>query len=77
MTSAQPASEGTIAVVAGRHDNPVGGDRAASVDGAYRGHPSSLNGAVFTRAVRSFSANIDLALDVAHTCAGPIVRPLR
>ncbi|NMO34969.1 aldehyde dehydrogenase family protein [Streptomyces sp. GMY01] len=70
MVYAQPGTEGSIVEFARRYDNFIGGDWVAPVEGRYFDNPSPVDGKVFCEVVRSSAADVELALDAAHTAAG-------
>ncbi|MGW4319706.1 acetaldehyde dehydrogenase ExaC [Streptomyces sp. NPDC004684] len=70
MVYAQPGTEGSIVEFARRYDNFIGGDWVAPVEGRYFDNPSPVDGKVFCEVARSSAADVELALDAAHTAAG-------
>ncbi|MEU2877806.1 MULTISPECIES: aldehyde dehydrogenase family protein [unclassified Streptomyces] len=70
MVYAQPGAEGSIVEFARRYDNFIGGDWVAPVEGRYFDNPSPVDGKVFCEVARSSAADVELALDAAHTAAG-------
>ncbi|MBF6161432.1 aldehyde dehydrogenase [Nocardia cyriacigeorgica] len=69
MTYAKPGAEGSIVSYAARYDNFIGGDWTAPVEGQYFENPSPVDGQTFTEVARSTAADVELALDAAHTAA--------
>jgi aldehyde dehydrogenase len=70
MAYAQPGTDGSIVSFAHRYDNFIGGDWVAPVEGRYFDNVSPVNGKVFCEVARSSAADIELALDAAHTATG-------
>ncbi|MEV7126830.1 aldehyde dehydrogenase family protein [Streptomyces sp. NPDC093260] len=69
MVYAQPGTEGSIVEFARRYDNFIGGEWVAPVEGRYFDNPSPVDGKVFCEVARSSAADVELALDAAHTAA--------
>ncbi|MFI2645715.1 aldehyde dehydrogenase family protein [Streptomyces sp. NPDC018610] len=69
MVYAQPGTEGSIVDFARRYDNFIGGEWVAPVEGRYFDNPSPVDGKVFCEVARSSAADVELALDAAHTAA--------
>lgn len=69
MTYAKPGAEGSIVSYAARYDNFIGGEWTAPVEGQYFENPSPVDGQTFTEVARSTAADVELALDAAHTAA--------
>ncbi|MGO1048702.1 acetaldehyde dehydrogenase ExaC [Crossiella sp. CA198] len=69
MAYAQPGTEGSIVRFAARYDNFIGGKWVPPVDGRYFDNPSPVTGQTFCEVARSGAADIELALDAAHTAA--------
>ena len=69
MVYAQPGTEGSIVSFGRRYDNFIGGDWVAPVEGQYFENPSPVTGEVFCEVARSTAADVELALDAAHSAA--------
>ena len=66
MIYANPNTEGSIVQFKEKYDNFIGGEWVAPVKGQYFDNKSPITGEVFTKAARSTTEDIELALDAAH-----------
>jgi len=66
---AAPGTEGSLVSYRDTYDNYIGGRWVPPVDGEYLDNISPVDGRVFTRVARGKAADIDLALDAAHSAA--------
>jgi aldehyde dehydrogenase len=64
---AAPGSPESPVSLKARYENFIGGHWVAPVDGAYSANPSPATGQPFCEVARSTPADVDLALDAAHT----------
>ena len=64
---ANPGSEGAIFTYKDQYENYIGGKWVPPVSGTYMENVTPVTGEVFTKVPRSDAANIELALDAAHT----------
>ncbi|WP_295891626.1 aldehyde dehydrogenase family protein [uncultured Vibrio sp.] len=67
MIYAQPGSEGSVVSFKPKYDNYIGGEWVAPVEGQYFDNGSPVTGENFCKVARSTQADIDLALDAAHS----------
>lgn len=67
MTFAKPGSEGSPVAFKSQYENYIGGAWVAPVEGQYFDNISPVDGQVFCKIARSSAADIELALDAAHT----------
>ncbi len=64
---ANPGSEGAIFTYKDQYENYIGGKWVPPVSGTYMENVTPVTGEVFTKVPRSDAADIELALDAAHT----------
>ncbi|GAA1887093.1 acetaldehyde dehydrogenase ExaC [Streptantibioticus ferralitis] len=64
-----PGTPGSSVTFRSRYENWIGGEWTAPVDGRYFENPTPVTGEVFTEVARSTAADIELALDAAHSAA--------
>ncbi|WP_330231534.1 aldehyde dehydrogenase family protein [Nocardia sp. NBC_00508] len=69
MSYAKPGTEGSVVEFATRYENFIGGEWTAPVEGRYFENPSPVDGQTFCEVARSSAADIDLALNAAHSAA--------
>ena len=69
MTYAPPGTAGATIQYKAHYDNFIGGTWVAPVKGAYFDVITPISGKVYTKAARSTSEDIELALDAAHAAA--------
>ncbi|BCL23559.1 aldehyde dehydrogenase [Streptomyces tuirus] len=69
MVYAQPGTDGSIVNFARRYDNFIGGDWVAPVEGRYFADTTPVTGKTFCEVARSSAADVELALDAAHSAA--------
>ena len=69
MTYAPPGTAGAKIQYKAHYDNFIGGKWVAPVKGAYFDVITPISGKVYTKAARSTSEDIELALDAAHAAA--------
>ncbi len=67
MIYAQPGSKNSIVDFKSHYDNYIGGKWVKPLNGDYFDNTSSVNGQVYCKVARSTGADIDLALDAAHS----------
>ena len=67
MVYANPGSEGAVVQFKPQYENYIGGQWVAPVDGSYFDNVSPVNGEPFCKIPRSTEADINLALDAAHS----------
>ena len=67
MVYANPGSEGAVVQFKPQYENYIGGQWVAPVDGTYFDNVSPVNGEAFCKIPRSTEADINLALDAAHS----------
>ncbi len=66
---AAPGQPGSPTTFASRYDHWIGGRRVAPVKGEYFENPSPVNGKIFCEIARGTAADIEAALDAAHSAA--------
>ncbi len=64
-----PGTPGSALTFRSRYENWIGGEWTAPVDGRYFENPTPVTGETFTEVARSTTADIELALDAAHSAA--------
>ena len=74
MKYTKPGAEGSVVGFASRYENFIGGKWVPPTDGRYFENPSPVDGQTFCEVARSTSADVDLALDAAHTAASAWAR---
>ncbi|WP_305815674.1 acetaldehyde dehydrogenase ExaC [Photobacterium leiognathi] len=67
MIYAQPGSKNSIVDFKSHYDNYIGGKWVKPLNGDYFDNTSPVNGQVYCKVARSTGADIDLALDAAHS----------
>jgi aldehyde dehydrogenase len=67
MAYVAPGQPGSITSFPDRYDNFIGGKWVAPLDGEYFDNITPVTGRPFTQVARSKAADIELALDAAHT----------
>ncbi len=67
MIYAQPGSKNSIVDFKSHYDNYIGGKWVKPLSGDYFDNTSPVNGQVYCKVARSTGADIDLALDAAHS----------
>jgi len=67
MTYAQPNQPGALVNFASRYENFIGGEWVPPAEGRYFENLSPVNGKPFAEYPRSTAADVDRALDAAHT----------
>ena len=66
MIYAEPGSAGATVAYKAHYDNFIGGKWVPPVKGTYFDVITPISGKVYTKAARSTSEDIELALDAAH-----------
>ncbi|QEN12456.1 aldehyde dehydrogenase [Mycolicibacterium sp. ELW1] len=66
---ARPGTSGSAMSFQSRYENFIGGEWVAPVGGQYFENPTPVTGEVFTEVARSTDADIEKALDAAHSAA--------
>ncbi|HPT49013.1 MAG TPA: aldehyde dehydrogenase family protein [Accumulibacter sp.] len=69
MIYSPPGAPGALIDYKARHDNFIGGQWRAPVQGRYFDVITPINGKAYTQAARSSAEDIELALDAAHAAA--------
>ncbi|MCK6263687.1 aldehyde dehydrogenase [Vibrio sp. ZSDE26] len=67
MIYAQPGHQDSVVSFNSHYDNYIGGEWVAPVEGKYFDNGSPINGENFCKVARSGEADINLALDAAHS----------
>ena len=64
-----PGTEGSKVEVLAEYGNFIGGQFRAPIDGEYADNPTPVTGKPFTRSALSTEADVEAALDAAHSAA--------
>ena len=69
MIYSAPGTEGSKVEVLAEYGNFIGGEFRAPIDGEYADNPTPVTGKPFTRYALSTEADVEAALDAAHSAA--------
>src|SRR5450756_9173 len=69
MIYSAPGTEGSKVEVLAEYGNFIGGQFQAPIDGEYADNPTPVTGKPFTRYALSTEADVEAALDAAHSAA--------